>query len=109
MVLHITKDNFEKEIKQSKTPVIVDFWAEWCGPCKMMGPVFEEISKDYAGKLKFVKVDTDKEHDVAENFDISGIPTLIVLNKGEEVDRIVGFAPKPMLKQKIDEILRKIK
>jgi thioredoxin 1 len=105
-LIHITKENFDKEIMKSKTPVIVDFWADWCGPCKMMSPVFEELSKDYTGKLKFAKLDTDKEQGVAEKFGISGIPTLIVLKNGKEVDRIVGFAPKPALKQKIDGILK---
>lgn len=105
-LVHITKDNFDKEIMKSKTPVIVDFWAEWCGPCKMLGPVFEELSKDYTGKLKFAKLDTEKEGKIAENFNIHGIPTMVVLKDGEEIERIVGFAPKPLLKQKIDVILK---
>ena len=108
-LIHLTNENFDKEIKQSKTPIIIDFWAEWCGPCKMMGPVFEELSKEYAGKLKFAKLDTDEYGDLAGEFEIQGIPSLLVLKNGEEVDRIVGFAPKPVLKSKIDAIMAKIK
>lgn len=108
-LIYLTHENFNKEVKESKTPVIIDFWAEWCGPCRMMGPVFEELSKDYTGKLKFTKLDTEECGDLASGFDIQGIPTLLILNNGKEVDRIVGFAPKPVLKAKIDAILCKIK
>jgi len=108
MALHITNENFEKEVLNSDIPVIMDFWAEWCAPCRMMGPVFEEVSKEYEGKLKFVKLNTEEQPQLAGKFSVMGIPSLIVLNKGEEVDRIVGFAPKPILKQKIDSILGSI-
>lgn len=108
-IIYLDDNNFNKEVKESKIPVIIDFWAEWCGPCRMMGPVFEELSNDYTGKLKFTKLDTDKYGDLAGDFEIQGIPSLLILNKGKEVDRIVGFAPKPALKAKIDAILAKIK
>ena len=104
---HITKNNFQEEIKDSESPVIIDFWAPWCGPCQMMGPVFEELSNDYNGKLKFVKLNTDEESELASQFAIQGIPCLIITKKGKEVDRIVGFASEEILKQKIDEILER--
>lgn len=104
-VVHITKDNYEKEVNQSDVPVIIDFWAEWCGPCRMMGPVFEELSGDYEGKLKFAKLNTDDEQELASQFAIQGIPTLIVSDKGNELGRIVGFAPKETLKAKIDSVV----
>lgn len=108
MVNNVTTKNFEQEVVKSKEPVIIDFWAPWCGPCRMMGPVFEELSKGYAGKLKFLKLNVDEEGELSQKYDVMSIPCLVVFNKGEEVDRIVGFAPKPAMKEKIDEILSKI-
>lgn len=107
-VVHVTKENFEKEIKESKTPVIIDFWAGWCGPCQMLGPVFEELAKDFSDKLKFVKVNVDENAELANEFQVQGIPALVVIDKMAEKDRIVGFASKDVLKQKIVEILEKI-
>jgi thioredoxin 1 len=108
MEIEITDKNFEKEIS-GKVPIIIDFWASWCGPCRMMGPVFEELSSEYdAKKLRFGKCSTETSPDVASNSSVSGIPCLIVFKDGKEVDRIVGYAPKHALKEKIDEILDKI-
>jgi len=107
MVTEITNDNFESEIEKSDKLVIIDFWASWCGPCQMMGPVFEEISNDYED-LKFAKINTDENQALANQFRVSGIPCLIVVKNGKEVDRIVGFAPKDALKEKIDAILENI-
>lgn len=106
MTTEITTQNFQKEVVESETPVVIDFWASWCGPCQMMTPVFEELSKEYTGKLKFCKVNTETEPALASHFGIRGIPCLIVAKDGEEIDRIVGFAPKEELKQQIDKILK---
>ncbi len=109
MVTELTADNFDAEVNKSAIPVIIDFWASWCGPCMMMAPVFEELSKDYAGKLKFAKLSTEEHPEYAGNFSITGIPCLLVTKAGKEVDRIVGFRPKPMLKQDIENVLKKVK
>jgi len=85
--------------------VLVDFWASWCGPCKMLTPVFEELSAEFEGKVKFVKVSTEEAPEIAQKYNVSGIPCLVLMKKGEEVDRIVGFLPKPMLKEKIEGML----
>ncbi|MBU0758226.1 MAG: thioredoxin [Nanoarchaeota archaeon] len=107
-IVHLNKKNFENEVNKSATPVIIDFWASWCMPCRMMGPVFEELSDDYTGKLKFAKLSTEEEPDLADKYQITGIPCLIVAKGGKEVDRIVGFAPKEVMKQKIDDALAKV-
>jgi thioredoxin 1 len=104
----LNTENFEREVIQSELPVIIDFWAPWCGPCQLMGPTFEELSEEYEGKLKFAKLNTDEEHALASQFGIQGIPSLVLTKDGKEVGRIVGFAPKEILKQKIEEVLAKI-
>jgi len=106
MVQQLTDTQFNEAIK-AKTPVIVDFWASWCGPCKMLAPIFEELSGEYKGKLMFAKLSTEDFPDVAAENGITGIPCMIVFRNGDEVDRIIGFAPKPVLKQKIDAVLAK--
>lgn len=108
MVIELNEDNFEKEVAQSKTPVIIDFFANWCGPCQMMKPVFEKISKEYEGKLKFAKVNTEDSPELAQKYGIQGIPCLVITKKAKEVDRIVGFMSEASLKQKINEILKGI-
>lgn len=104
-VKNLTLENFEQELDKSEVPVLIDFYADWCGPCQMMKPVFEKLSEEYGGKLKFLKVNTQAEEGLAMKFGIQGIPTLIVLKDEKELGRIVGFAPEDALRQKINEIL----
>lgn len=108
MSIEITEENFEKEVEKSDIPVIIDFFADWCGPCQMMKPVFEKLSEGYKGKLKFGKVNTEISPEIAQKYGIQGIPCLIIVKKGKEVDRIVGFSNESMLKQKIDSILNEM-
>jgi len=104
-VIHLDEDNFEEEVRESAIPVVVDFWAPWCGPCQMMGPIFESVSADFAGKVKFAKLNVDELPEHASSFGVQGIPTLVVLKKNKEVGRIVGLLAKDALKQKIQSFL----
>jgi thioredoxin 1 len=107
-IIHVTPENFETDVMNASLPVLIDFWAPWCGPCQMMGPVFEELSAEYDGKVIFAKLNTDEHGDLASPFGIQGIPSLLLLKDGKEVGRNVGFAPKDLLKQKIDAMIQKI-
>jgi thioredoxin 1 len=99
--MEVTDANFDDEVLKSDKPVLVDFWAIWCGPCKMVAPVVEEIAKEYNGKLKVGKMDVDANPDVALRFGIRSIPTLMVFKGGKPVDQIIGALPKKNLLDKI--------
>ena len=90
-LLQLTKDNFDKTITEATTPVFVDFWAPWCGPCKMLGPIFEEASQVLDGKVVCAKVCVDDESELAKKYSVMSIPTIVVFKGGKEVDRSVGF------------------
>jgi thioredoxin 1 len=102
----ITQANFKTEVLESKQPVLIDFWAEWCGPCRMVGPMVEELAGDYAGKAKVGKIDVDSEQDLAQNFSVSSIPTLLVIKGGKVVGSRVGVGSKADLAKMLDEALR---
>lgn len=102
MALELTNDNFEELVLKSDKPVLVDFWAEWCGPCRMVGPIVEELAKDYDGKAVIGKVNVDEHGDISSKFGIRNIPTLLVFKNGEVVDKQVGVAQKSVLAGKID-------
>jgi len=99
--------NFDAEVLKSNLPVLVDFWAPWCGPCKMVAPVVEAISNDFKGKLKVVKLNTDESSQIAAKYQIMGIPTLMFFSGGNMIDRITGYLAKDALAQKVNEVLSK--
>ena len=104
-ILHVSDADFDQEVLASELPVLVDFWAEWCGPCKMIAPVLEDIAKDYAGKLKVCKVDVDANQATPGKFDIRGIPTLILFKGGNAVETKVGALSKSQLTAFVDSCL----
>lgn len=104
-VISITLDSWDKEVLQSPNLVMVDFWATWCSPCKLISPIVEELAKEYEGKIKFFKLNTDENPDIASRYKIRGIPTLMFFKNGQIVDQIVGVVPKTQLKAKLDSLL----
>jgi len=102
-VVETTDDNFHKEVLDSDIPVLVDFWAPWCGPCKMLAPTLEEISRENNGKIKIVKINIDENQEMAAKFGIRSIPTMIIFNKGELKNQIVGSLPKEQIEKIILE------
>lgn len=99
----INKDEFEVEVKEGV--VMVDFFAQWCGPCKMVGPVLEELSEEMKGKVKFIKVDVDQNGELSEAYSITNIPAMVILKDGKKQDMIVGFKPKQIIKESLEQYL----
>ena len=103
-ILTLTQDNFAGEVLQSPTPVLVDFWAEWCGPCKMIAPILGELEDEYEGKVKIAKVNIDEQQGLAAEYGIRAIPTLLLFDKGQVADQIVGLKSKRDLKASFDRV-----
>ena len=108
MITNLTLENFEEEVLNSDIPMIIDFYADWCGPCQMMKPVFESVSEEYKGKLKFLKLDTQSEQGLAARFGIQGIPAFVMVNNGKEVGRLVGYMDEDTFKSRINSVLERI-
>jgi thioredoxin 1 len=102
-VVQLSDSDFQSQVLQATEPVLVDFWAPWCGPCRMIGPVVEELARENAGKLKVAKVNIDTSPNVAMQYGVTSIPTLIVFHNGEVVDRFLGIQPKQRLQEAIDQ------
>jgi len=101
----VTEQTFDSEVLKASIPVLVDFWAIWCGPCKMIAPIVEDLAGEYAGKIKVLKLDVDENSGVAAKYSVMSIPTLGLFSKGELIERIVGYMPKEQLKKRIDAAL----
>src|SRR5216684_2449981 len=101
-VLHVTDASFEQEVMKSATPVLVDFWAPWCGPCKAIAPILDQLAGEYAGRLKIVKVNVDDNPQVPSRFGVRGIPNLLIVKGGEVKDQIIGAVPKAQLVKAVD-------
>ncbi len=102
-LIHLRSDNFKAEVLQSNLPVLVDFWAPWCGPCKMVGPIVEELAREYTGKIKIGKIDIDENPKIASQYGVMSIPTLMFFKGGQVVEQVVGALNKNGLKKKIEE------
>ena len=103
-LITLTPANFEQEVLKSPQPVLVDFWAEWCGPCKMISPILEELAVEYGGRVKIAKVNIDEHQELAVQFRINSIPTLLFFKNGQIVDQVVGLKSKKEFKAKLDQI-----
>lgn len=103
--IHVTDAAFEKAVLQSELPVVVDFWAPWCAPCRMVAPTLDKLAKEFAGKLIIAKVNTDEDPQWAQKFGVQGIPTMLFVAKGKVVHRQVGALPEPMLRQTVNQFL----
>jgi len=107
-VLHVDGSKFQEEVVRSSQPVLVDFYADWCGPCKAIAPIIDQLSKEYDGRVKFVKVDTDMNQDLALQFGIMSIPTVMFFSKGKVEDIVVGAVPAAVLKTKLDSLVKTV-
>lgn len=105
MPIKVTDSNFEQEVLKSDVPVMVDFWAEWCGPCRMIHPIIDELGKEYEGKAKMTKLDVDSNPQTASKYGVRNIPTVLFIKGGEVVDKQVGAVPKKVFQKKLDAIL----
>ena len=103
-IVTLTQENFAKEVLQSPTPVLVDFWAEWCGPCKMLAPVLDELAEEYTGRVRIGKVNIDEHQELATQYGIQSIPTLLLFNQGQVTEQVVGLRSKRELKAKFDRV-----
>ncbi|HET6487012.1 MAG TPA: thioredoxin [Spirochaetia bacterium] len=101
----VTKSNFDAEVIKSEVPVVADFWAEWCGPCRMIAPVLKQLAQEYKDRIKIAKIDVDKEGELAEKYNIVSIPTILVFNKGEVVKQQIGAVPRPILEKMIKDVV----
>jgi len=104
-VHEVTSATWDQEILKASGLVMIDFWAVWCGPCRIIAPTVEELAKEYTGKVKIMKLNTDENPDIASRYKIMGIPTLMFFKDGQKVDQVVGAVPKPQLKAKLDSLL----
>ncbi|SMB94750.1 thioredoxin [Thermanaeromonas toyohensis ToBE] len=104
-VINVDQGDFEAEVLTAPIPVVVDFWAAWCGPCRMMAPVLEQVAAEYGGRIKFVKLNVDENQELAAQYGIMSIPTLVIFKDGEEIGRLIGYMPKEKLKQSLDSLL----
>ena len=103
--IHVTDDAFENSVMKSELPVVVDFWAPWCGPCRMVAPILDKLAKEFAGKMVIAKVNTDNDAQWAQKFNVQGIPTMLFVAGGKVVHQQVGALPEPMLRSTVDQFL----
>ena len=104
-LIAVTDSTFDAEVIKSEAPVLVDFWADWCAPCKMVAPIVEDLAEEYDGKVKFAKLDVDSNPNTATTYGIRGIPTLLIFKGGQPVDQVVGAVPKSVLKSRLEEAI----
>ena len=104
-VVHLSTEDFDDVLGEASVPILVDFWAPWCMPCRMMAPVLEDLAEEYDGRAIIAKVNTDENQDLAIRFSVRGIPSLLIMNDGNEVDRIVGATPAAKLKERLDTVI----